>query len=73
MTGAMIARRPPAVIEVRCPDCGSAPSDACRDRGGETRYLDHLSRCRAAALVRTLTCAAVLETEAHIAAAGGVI
>jgi hypothetical protein len=73
MSMAMIARRPPAVLQVSCPDCGAAPSEACRDRGGETRYLDHLSRCRAAALVRLVTCAAVLETEARIAAAGSAI
>jgi hypothetical protein len=65
---AMIARRPPAVLEVACPDCAAAPGASCKDPAGHVRYLDHLARTRAAVLVRTHGCAAVLSTEAHATA-----
>jgi hypothetical protein len=73
MTRAMIARRPPALDEVWCPDCGAMPAESCRDRGGDVRYLDHLSRTRAAVLVQVHGCTAVLSTEAHIAATGDAV
>jgi hypothetical protein len=72
VSGAMIARRPPAVAEVGC-DCGADPGQSCRDRDGHVRYIDHLSRTRAAVLVQVHGCSAVLSTEAHIAAQGNAI
>jgi hypothetical protein len=73
MTGAMIARRPAALDEVRCDNCGAGPGEACRDRDGATRYLAHLSRQRAAVLVQTHQTTAVLSTRAHVAAQGNAL
>jgi hypothetical protein len=70
MTGAMIARRPPAVLEVGCPHCGADPATFCRDHDGRVRYLDHLARIYVAALVQVHDSAAVLSTVAHIGASG---
>jgi hypothetical protein len=73
MSMAMIARRPAALDEVRCDNCGAGPGEACRDRDGATRYLAHLSRSRAAVLVQTHETTAALSSTAHVSTQGNVI